>query len=274
MPLLGHVLPAQQGCGVAPQAMHDVPLQTVCPLQALQAPPQPSEAPPHLPTQFGMQLQVPAIHDRFALQVLLAQQDCPDPPQLVHVWPIQTAPEPQAPLQAPPQPSGAPPHLFAQLGTQVHDPLTHDRLALQTLLAQQGCPDAPQLPHTWLLQTVPPGHAPLQVPLHPSDAPPHLFVQFGMQPQKPPTQERPPVQALFAQQGWPDAPQLTHPWFAQIVPAAHAPLQAPPHPSDAPPHLFVQSGTQPQNPPTQDRFPLQVLFAQQTCPDPPQLAQA
>lgn len=62
----------------------------------------------------------------------------------------------QIPLHTPPQPSEAPPHLFAQSGAQAQAPAAHVSGASQVPFAQHNSPDAPQGAHwSFAPQTVP-----------------------------------------------------------------------------------------------------------------------
>lgn len=169
-----------------------MPSQQPVQLLLWQVPPQPSEAPWHLPLQLGVQLlpQLPLAQlEPCAAQ--LAQAAPPFPQALSAVPSSQTKPTQQPGqlllLQVPPHSSAAPAHLPAQFGVHEEQVLSGPHLLPTDLVQSEHW--APSLPQA---ASVTPGvHcSPMQQPRQsltwhfppqPSSAPAHLPVQFGVQ---------------------------------------------------------------------------------------------
>ncbi len=104
-----------------------LPSQQPVQLPVAQLPPQPSEAPAHLPPQFGVQLDPQTPLPQICEGVQTAQCAPPRPQPAVESPGWQMSFSSQQPLQLsagqkPPQPSEAPEHLPVQLGVQASAP--------------------------------------------------------------------------------------------------------------------------------------------------------
>jgi hypothetical protein len=209
-------LPAQHGWPFCPQGVQARLRQTDAPLQNEHAAPPPPQP---------MVSLVPAWH------ALLAQQPPPhDCASQMQKPPEQRWPDGQGELPAhrPPQPSGSPQFLPAQLGTHPQKPPEQLRPELQLLPPQQGCPLAPhavQLPARHTRPGPQPRHAAPEVPQAVSAVPPWHW----------PPPQQPPAHEL---------PSHTHDEPTQRWPLGHDPAHGLEQPSLSPQFLPAQLGMQ------------------------------